>query len=236
LVGIFILKLKLQIISHPRNFDYFYATLGSKSRQNKFSKECLKISKIKKMIKKNFFSILPIMFLLLTVSCNNISKYKIEKGKVGRITTKTTIQELTTIFKNDSIVNNLSEGAQGKNYFQEDDEYFIFEKGGKLLLTITPKEQLDSTSTIKSIAIHDERYKTLSGISINSNFSEINVNNNINKIERTFSSATLFLDDLNTTITIDNEELGLKEFSTQKVTKEQIPDLAKMKTFIVWFN
>jgi len=99
-----------------------------------------------------------------------------------------------------------------------------------------PKEQLDSTSTIKSIEIHDERFKTLSGISINSSFSEINVSNTIHKIERTFSSATLFLDNLNTTITIDNEELGLKEFSTQKVTKEQIPDLAKMKTFIVWFN
>ena len=76
----------------------------------------------------------------------------------------------------------------------------------------------------------------MTGLNINSSFSEINVNNSIHKIERTFSSAMLFLDDLNTTITIDNDELGLKEFSTQKVTKEQIPDLAKMKTFIVWFN
>ncbi|MDG1172202.1 MAG: hypothetical protein P8N05_05340 [Polaribacter sp.] len=186
---------------------------------------------------KSLLSSVVLLFLLLTVSCtNNNIKFKIEKGKVGNVTTKTTIQDLTTIFKKDSIVKNLSEGVQGNNYFQEDDEYFIFEKGGKLLLTILPKEQLDSTSTIKSIEIHDERFKTLSGISINSSFSEINVSNTIHKIERTFSSATLFLDNLNTTITIDNEELGLKEFSTQKVTKEQIPDLAKMKTFIVWFN
>ncbi len=189
------------------------------------------------MIKKSLLSTIVLLFILLTVSCtNNNIKFKIEKGKVGNVTTKTTIQDLTTIFKKDSIVKNLSEGVQGNNYFQEDDEYFIFEKGGKLLLTILPKEQLDSTSTIKSIEIHDERFKTLSGISINSSFSEINVSNTIHKIERTFSSATLFLDNLNTTITIDNEELGLKEFSTQKVTKEQIPDLAKMKTFIVWFN
>ena len=189
------------------------------------------------MKKKSLLSSVVLLFLLLTVSCtNNNIKFKIEKGKVGNVTTKTTIRDLTTIFKKDSIVKNLSEGVQGNNYFQEDDEYFIFEKGGKLLLTILPKEQLDSTSTIKSIEIHDERFKTLSGISINSSFSEINVSNTIHKIERTFSSATLFLDNLNTTITIDNEELGLKEFSTQKVTKEQIPDLAKMKTFIVWFN
>lgn len=191
------------------------------------------------MIKKNLIvslASLAFLFLLCIVSCTINDKFKIEKGKVGNINTETTIQELATIFKNDSIVNSLSEGVQGSNYFQEEDEYFIFEKGGKLLLTIIPKEQLDSTSTIKSIEIHDERYKTLSGININSSFSEINLNNSIHKIERTFSSATLFLDNLNTTITIDNEELGLKEFSTQKVTKEQIPDLAKMKTFIVWFN
>ena len=188
------------------------------------------------MIKKNFIPIIAIVFSLFITSCSNSSKFKIEKGKVGEITTKTTVLELNKIFKNDSIAKNLSEGAQGDNYFQEDDEYFVFEKGGKLLLTILPKEQLDSTSTIKSIEIHDARFKTESGINLNSSFSEINANNNINRIERTFSSATLFLDDLNTTITIDNEELGLKEFNTQKVSKEQIPDLAKMKTFIVWFN
>ena len=188
------------------------------------------------MIKNNILPIIVIAFSLFIISCSNSSKFKIEKGSVGEVTTKTTINELSTIFKNDSIVKNLSEGSQGDNYFQEDDEYYIFEKGGKLLLTILPKEQLDSTSTIKSIEIHDERFKTESDININSSFSEINANNNINKIERTFSSATLFLDNLNTTIAIDNEELGLKEFNTQKVTKEQIPDLAKMKTFIVWFN
>ena len=64
----------------------------------------------------------------------------------------------------------------------------------------------------------------------------MNANNNINRIESTFFTATLFIDDLNATIAIDKEELGLKDFTTQKVTLEQIPDLAKMKAFIVWFN
>ena len=188
------------------------------------------------MIKKNILSISIAIFSLFLLSCSNDSQFKIEKGKVGHITTQTKMLELASIFKNDSIVKNLSEGAQGDNYFQEDDEYFVYEKGGKLLLTIMPKEQLDSTSTIKSIEIHDPRFKTESGINLNSSFSEINANNNINRIESTFSSATLFIDDLNTTIAIDKEELGLKEFSTQKVTLEQIPDLAKMKSFIVWFH
>lgn len=176
------------------------------------------------------------MLLSLLISCSNSQKFAIEKGKVGHLTTKTTIKELSEIFKNDSIVSNLSEGALGDNYFQDDDEYLIYNKLGKHLLTIVPKEQLDTTSTIKSIQVFDDRFKTKTGLTIRTTFSDIRANNNINKIESSFSSATLFIDELNVTIAIDKQELGLKAFSNQKVTLEQIPDIAKMKSFIVWFN
>ena len=83
---------------------------------------------------------------------------------------------------------------------------------------------------------HSDNNTPLPYIKLRLNFSEINLNNNINRVESTFSTATLFIDDLNATIGIDKEELGLKDFSTQNVTLEQIPDLAKMKSFIVWFN
>jgi hypothetical protein len=187
------------------------------------------------MTKKGFFYIIVIAFSLLIVSCGNNSKFKIEKGKVGLITKTTTIKDLSKIFENDSLVINLSEGALGDNYFQDDDEYLVFEKGGKHLLTIVPKEQLDTTSTIKSIEIHDARYNTETGICLNSNFAEINTNNTL-RPESTLQSVTLFLDDLNATIAIDKQELGLRNFSTQKVSLEQIPDLAKMKSFVIWFN
>lgn len=173
---------------------------------------------------------------MLIMSCSDSAKFRIKKGQVGHLTPKTTIHDLKEIFKNDSIVSNLSEGSLGDNYFQDDDEYLIYEKGGKHLLTVVPKEQLDSSSTIKSIQIFDKRFKTESGISIVSTFLDIDANSNIDKVESTFSSATLFIDDLNATISIDKEELGLKAFSNQQVTKEQIPDLAKMKSFTIWFN
>ena len=137
---------------------------------------------------------------------------------------------------NASIVKILSEGAKGNNFFQEDDKYLIFEKGGKHLLTIIPEEQLDSTSTIKSVEIFDDRFKTKTGLNISSSFQEVNANNTISKVESSFLSATLFIDDLNATISLDKEDLGLKEFSTQKITKEQIPDLAKIKSLTIWFN
>ena len=188
------------------------------------------------MIKKNLSSIVIALFSLLIVSCSDNDKFKIEKGKVGHLTQKTTVLEFEDIFKNDSIVKNLSEGSTGSNYLQDDDEYLIYEKGGKHLLTIIPKEQLDSTSTIKSVQIHDARFKTEKGITLDSNFLAIKANSNVDKVESSFSSATLFIDELNTTIAIDKEELGLRNFSTQKVVLDQIPDLAKIKSFIVWFN
>lgn len=185
------------------------------------------------MIKRNLLPLFIAVFTL--IGCNNHNEFIIEKGKVGSITKKTTVKELGEIFKNDSIVANLSEGALGDNYFQDDDKYLIFEKGGKHLLTIVPKEQLDSTSTIKSIEIFDARFHTKDNINLNSSFSEINASNSL-RPESTLQSVTLFLDELNVTIAIDKEELGLRDFSTQKVSLEQIPDLAKMKSFVVWFN
>lgn len=188
-------------------------------------------------MKKNIYKVIAVGVLtLLFVQCGNGNKFSIAKGKVGELTTLTTMNDLNQIFKNDSIVKNLSEGSLGDNYFQDDDEYLIYEKGGKHLATIIPKEQLDSTSTIKSIQIFDKRFKTKTGISLESSFEDINLNNTITKVETSLSSATLFIDDLNITIALDKEDLGLKNFSTQKVSIQQIPDLAKVKSFIVWFN
>lgn len=186
------------------------------------------------MIKRSFLSL--VIISLTISSCTNNNKFIVDKGIVGEITTTTTVSDLDKIFKNDSIVKNLSEGAFGDNYFQDDDTYLIYEKGGKHLLTIVPKEQLDSTSTIKSIEIHDSRYNTKSGINLNSTFSEINTNY-LARSETTLQSVTLFLDELNATIAIDKEELGLRDFAmSQRVSLEQIPDLAKIKLFIIWFH
>lgn len=187
-------------------------------------------------MKKTVLFTFVVLLSILITSCNDSERYEVKKGKVSYITPKTSIKDLQLLFKNDSIVANLSEGSLGDNYFQDDDEYLIYDKEGAHMLTVVPKQQLDSSSTIKSVQIFDSRFKTESGINIKSTFSEINLKNNINKIESSLSSATLFIDDLNATIAIDKGELGLKGFSTEKVDLDQIPDLAKMKSFIVWFN
>lgn len=186
-------------------------------------------------MRKLFKAILILCISIIFVQCGK-NEYTIAKGKVGQITTKTTIEELDKIFAKDSVVKILSEGAKGSYSFQDDDEYHIYEKGGKHLLTIVPKEELDSTSTIKSVEIFDAKFKTEQGLDINSTFRDINSNNAISKIETSFTSATIFIDDLNATISIDKEQLGITDFNMKKVSIEQIPDLAKIKSFIVWFN
>jgi len=187
------------------------------------------------MIKKNFKAAIALLVFVSFMSCSNKDKFAVEKGKVGKITKKTTIKELKEIFKKDSISTELSESEFKDDYFREEDKYFIYEKSGTLLLTITPKEQQDSLSTIKSIEIHDKRFATKNGINLESAFSEVNTNYAL-RVESTLLSVTLFLDELNATMTVDKEELGLKDFTIQQVSLEQIPDLAKIKTFVIWFD
>lgn len=187
------------------------------------------------MIKKNFITAVALIVLVSFMSCSDKDKFVVEKSKVGKITKETTIKELKEIFKKDSISSKMSENDSKDDYFQEEDEYFIFEKGGKLLLTITPKEQQDSLSLIKSIEIHDQRFATKNGINLASTFAEINTNYRL-RVESTLLSVTLFLDELNATMTVDKEELGLKDFTIQQVSLEQIPDLAKIKSFVIWFD
>lgn len=136
----------------------------------------------------------------------------------------TQINELESIFAKDSLVSNLGEGDFAN---AEYDEYLVFEKGGKHMLTIIPSEQHDSTSTIESIQIFDNRYKTIKGLNISSTFSDIVENYTVNKVESTFTTAVLFIDELDATIAIDKKDLGINEFGMDKVRLDQIPDMAK---------
>jgi hypothetical protein len=158
---------------------------------------------------------------------------------VGNINKKTTVADLSEIFKNDSIVSNkyLSEATDSQKIFSlNDDEYDIYSKSGKKLLEITANKQNDSLSKIKSIGIYDPNYLTEKGISLKSTFKDINENYLVNNVETTLTSATLFIDELNATISIDKKDLGISKFSTEQVSLNQIPDMAKIKYFTIWFN
>jgi len=181
-----------------------------------------------------------VAFTFIFIQCDNKNQFEVKKGTVGKVNKTTTIKDLTTIFKNDSIVSNktlLNNSDSNKVFSLNDDEYDIYStKSGKKLLEITAANQNDSLSKIKSVQIYDSNYVTDKGISLKSTFKDINENYLVNNIETTLSSATLFIDELNATISIDKKELGLSEFSREQVSLNRIPDMAKIKYFTIWFN
>lgn len=183
--------------------------------------------------------ILSIAIVVLLAACsNNKDQFLIGKNKVGYLSSKTTVGEIESIFKNDSVVSHLSEGVLGYrgSYSSEDDKYLIYSKKGEHLLTITPKDALDSLSTIGFIEVFNKAYVTEKGIGLSSTFEEINLLTRINKVEATFTKATLYLDEFNATMTLDKKDLGLKSYTNTEIQLEQIPGLIKPKTLIVWFD
>ena len=180
---------------------------------------------------KKIIGILVLAFIL--TQCKKEDNFTIAKNQLGKITSMTTVNELKDIFSKDSLVINLGEGDFAN---AEYDEYLVYKSGGKHILTLIPKEQHDSTSTIESIQIFDNRYKTVKGLNLSSTFSEIIENYTVNKVESTFTTAVLFIDELDITIAIDKKDLGINEFGMEKVQLDQIPDLAKIKYFTIWFD
>jgi hypothetical protein len=188
---------------------------------------------------KSTFTYFSFLILLITVSsCSRDDEFTVEKNRVGLITSETKVMDIEGLFKNDSIVSHLSEGVLGYRgrYSQEDDFYLIYSKEGKHLLTLTPNEPLDSLSTIRVVDIHDGIYITKDGIGLNSTFEEINLAMNVSKIESTFTKVVLYLDQMNATITLAKVDLGINTIQTNDVQLEQIPNLVKPKSFVIWFD
>jgi len=177
--------------------------------------------------------ILLLLVSIVFVQCEKENNFTLGRGQVGKITSATQVYELKSIFENDSLVAHLGEGDFADSAY---DEYLVYTKQNKHALTIIPKEQHDSTSTIESIQIFDKKYKTSKGLGLGSIFKDIVENYTVNKVESTFTTAVLFVDELDVTITIAKKELGINDFGTQKISVAQIPDLAKIKTFTVWFD
>lgn len=165
---------------------------------------------------------------LFLIQCSSEEERRIGKNQIGKINNNTKVSELDVIFKSDSILK-LPEGADEFN------EYKIFNEEGKHLLTFKPKVN-DSLHTLERVQVYDDSYSTEKGISTSSTFIDVVNNYTINKIEPTFNSALLFVDEINITIALDKKDLNLDEFDMRKINEGQIPDMAKIKFITVWFE
>ena len=184
---------------------------------------------------KRVFALLVVV--VMAVSCQS-KDTTIALDKVGPITNTTSVKELTNLFKNDSIVSRLSEGDLGNmsDYIADNDTYLVYQKGGKLLLSISPINPLDSVSKIKSVTVFSDEYTTKQSVGLGSTFNDLNINHTIQKLEASFKSITVFVKDINATFTIDKSDVGIKAFTLGDVDKAQIPENSKFTSFTVWFN
>ena len=81
---------------------------------------------------------------LIMVSCDNKSKFLIKKGQVGKVNSKTEVQEIEKLFPYDSIATRLSEGEVGYlgAMTQDEDLYMIYDDQEHLLTLV--ENPLDS--------------------------------------------------------------------------------------------
>ncbi|WP_426429567.1 hypothetical protein ACPX19_08465 [Winogradskyella sp. HB-48] len=183
-------------------------------------------------MKNTFFTILIVTVLI--TSCSNekpIDPFLVKKHNIGLLTDSTTVKELDAVFSNDSIVRYVSgdEFAGSVNIIE------IFDKSGKKLLDLSPREALDSTSVISSVRINDERYRTEKNISLLSTFKDIKDNYKISKIDNLINSVVVSVNEINASFTIDKKELpsGLLFDMDATIDPIQIPEKAKIKYFMI---
>ena len=101
-------------------------------------------------MKKTLLS-LSLLTLILS-SCNkDADKFLVTNHNIGLLTDSTQVKDLKTIFINDSIISPIA----GDEFSGTLNTIEIYEKGGKHLLSLTPKQALDSTATISTVKIKD---------------------------------------------------------------------------------
>lgn len=184
------------------------------------------------MIRKSCYFVL---IFLITISCEKEQDpFLISKQSIGFLTDSTQVKDLDLVFMNDSI----SKYIGGDEFTGNINDIEVFEKGGNLLLTLTPSEALDTTSTIKTIRVVDARYKTKLGLSTKSTFKDIVDNYKISSIQNTLRNLIVSVDGINAFFTIDKNELPaeMRYDMNLKIDAIQIPDIAKINNFYLqWY-
>lgn len=176
------------------------------------------------------YSFLALASLLVITSCaKKTDPFLITPTSIGALTKESKVQELETIYTNDSIVKRVS----GDEFTGNSNEIEIFETSGAALLNLEATEQFDSTATIKSVRVLDKRFQSEKGLNVASTFKDIKDNYKISKISNTLGSVIVTINELNAFVVISKSELpsDLKFDTSSTIEAAQIPDTAKIKYF-----
>ena len=172
---------------------------------------------------------------ILIASCSQSPDINlISKQRIGLLTDSTQVGDLLLVFPNDSI----SKLNEGNEFTSVNYDIEIYDKAGKKLLTLTPRRALDAASTIKTVQINDERFKTGKGLNAKSTFKAIKDNYKISSIQNTVRNIVVSVNEINAFFTIDKNELPaeLRFDMDIKIEAIQIPNEAKIKGFFMQWN
>jgi hypothetical protein len=180
-------------------------------------------------------AILPtLLLILLIIGCEKeVDKtFLITKDSIGKLDKISLARDLEIIYENDSIVTDTTYINASNN----SKKMKIFEKGGKLLLTLTPNS--DSIPTIENIRIEDPRFVTAEGVGLKSVFKDIKDHYTIRKVITSMNNVVILLNDSDIYFTISKEELpsSLRYASSVNIEAVQIPDDAKIKYMMVGWD
>ncbi len=182
--------------------------------------------KIKKII------VLSALSMLLFVQCaEEKDPFLISNNAVGNLSLGMKIKQVDSIFAMDSIVRL----SPRQDELSTIGEVEIYEKGGKKLLLISPKDSYNPNALIANFQFFDSRYKTDKGLNIGSTFKDIKDNYKIANIETTISTVVVFLENNDVFINIDKKELpeNLRYNPNFVIEAVNIPDEAKIKYFML---
>lgn len=172
------------------------------------------------------------LLLLLVFACTNDHTFTIGNDYVGALTKTDKVADLEGIFVADSVVFD----NQEENKELRSNRIKVFEKGGALLMTLTPSK--DSVQTVENIRIEDPRFVSEEGVGLESTFKDIQDNYEIKKILTALNNIVITVKGSPIYFTISKEELPSNlRFSTNQIEAVQIPDEAKIKYVMVsWDN
>ena len=156
-------------------------------------------------IKMKKISLLGIACVLFFVQCkkSETDPFLITSDKIGKLPKATIVKQLDSIFANDSLVKINS----SPNAIETQGEVEIYEKGGKRLLLLTPKEHDNPNAKIIDVLIYDTRYRTEDELNIESKFKDFKNTYEIATIQRTLNNVLVFFTDSNLYLTIDARHL-----------------------------
>ena len=177
---------------------------------------------------KNIFAL--IITAIVLAGCSQSPDLNlITKNSIGLLTNTTQVEQLQETFSNDSIVKFIG----GDEFTGAINDIEVFDKSGVKLLEVTPRQSLDSTSTIKMIKIIDDRFSTSKGLTAKSTFNTLSDNYEISDIQNTIRDIIITVKELNAFFTIDKKELPaeLRFDMNIKIDALQIPNTAKIKGF-----